>query len=166
MPMYENLKEFTERQACDRLYVDGEYVFANGATSTGEIHRDPPTDPAQLLDVQLRYAQTMFKNCEKRINECHAYIKTQAEYHAKGVGPLPHPDAFNDLKRFKAQRSKWRIQVTVLQKQLVALRGPSYAERYNERRAVEFQAARDAMAQLRAIINDNDEALTKGDSDL
>ncbi|MCA9078246.1 MAG: hypothetical protein KDA93_24675 [Planctomycetaceae bacterium] len=72
MPYVEDLNEFTERQACERLWFAEEnvYRFQNGAVSDGQRHTDRPADPKTRIELQLKFARRRVADAEEEFAKC------------------------------------------------------------------------------------------------
>ena len=108
------------------------------------IRREPPTDPAQRLAWEIKYLELALG--------CQSYIGGQAPIHAAGAGPPPHPDAYEDLKRFQASYREIQGQLKAKQEELLALRGPSEWDRRQAERAEQRATAQKALADMAAIV--------------
>lgn len=132
MPYIESLDEFKDRMGCEYIRVRrGEnfrtgddaytYRFANGAVSDGHLHRDPPTDPKQLLTMRRDYLKALLDREERDFKTYKARVLNQASMHAshpEHCPPAP-PNAATVLRESHARMEGWRVELAHLDEQLV-----------------------------------------------
>jgi len=149
MPFVENFFEFRTRMACPFLQTAKGYLFQNGGRSDGMEHSDPPTDPTELLRLSIEYDEAQLVIAERKRSQCADYIATQASFHAKGAGPAPGDQAFEDLKQLKIQCALLRHRINENKETLAAQRGPSATMAYHARRDAQRETAAACVAKMR-----------------
>lgn len=124
MPFIENLDEFAKRQTGEPILhpTTDHYLWPNGAASDGIHHAEAPTDEITLIERQLVYWRLALRNVEAKHQQCAAYIKSSAQFHASGVGPGPGDDSFDHLERFAKLVEHARAQLGTLGLRLEQLR--------------------------------------------
>jgi len=133
-PAVETLQMFTERQLSQPIKVNGRYLYSNGATSDGHVHREPPTNADAQLRLRHEYAEASLRVATHHFNNERSAIQEQLRFHQMGAGPLPQPGWETYLKDLAHEIEQLKLREQRLAKQLPLTRTEQYDANHYEQR--------------------------------
>lgn len=151
MPFVESLEEFKQRNGGDFVETsNGWTLFADGASSDGRNHFQPPRNPRKMLQIRIGFYETKLKKAEANAHRLKGYILSQASYHRLGSGPPPHPQAFVDLEAAAEEIAALRDTLAPLLHEWHAPQREQIERAEDDRRA-RNERADEAVARVMAI---------------